>query len=54
MSEDFGQKALDWVIVHKDNIAVGVICGLIGVVYGASKGVSITNKIWMRGSRKFH
>lgn len=54
MNENFGQKIMDWLDINRGSVAVGIICGVIGVVYGVAKGTSITNKIWMRDSNRTH
>lgn len=52
MSNSFGEHVMDWIDINKSSIAIGVICGLAGIVYGVTKAADITNKIWMRGLRQ--
>lgn len=43
---NLNQHAKEWWYGKKRVVAVGIVCGIVGGLYGFVKGVTTANKMW--------
>lgn len=42
-----GQEIMDWWHENKKIVKTGLICGTVGILYGAVKGAQANNALWL-------
>lgn len=45
----FSERAKEWWINNRKAVKTGAFCGLIGLGYGFVKGMSASDKLWIKG-----